>query len=205
MHSWLTMAKELQAIAQAGRAYSNDGYDVERFEQVKHIAYKMIADLAGSTVEQVDGLYLPETGYPTPKVDVRAGVIYDGKILLVKESQDGCWSLPGGWGDVCETPTEGVIREVREESGLIVDNPRLVAIKDRAVHGYHPLLPFHIYKLFFLCDYQSGKLQQSLETTDAQFFHPNELPQLSASRTINEDITMLFKHFHQPDLAVYVD
>ncbi|MGO1296866.1 MAG: NUDIX hydrolase [Vibrio sp.] len=205
MHSWLSMAKELQAIAQAGEAYSQDGYDLERFDQVKRIAYQMIADLAGSSVTQVENLYLPETGYPTPKVDVRAGVICDGKILLVKEAQDGRWALPGGWGDVCETPTEGVIREVREESGLIVAHPRLVAIKDRAVHGYNPMLPYHIYKLFFLCEYQSGELTKSLETTDVQFFSPNDLPQLSSSRTLEEDINMLFTHGNQPDLPVYVD
>ncbi|MBF9002517.1 MULTISPECIES: NUDIX hydrolase [Vibrio] len=205
MQPWLEMAKKLQAIAQAGHAYSKDKFDLERFDQVQDIAFQMIADLAGTDVDKIEQLYINETGYPTPKIDVRGAVFKDGKILLVKEREDGKWTLPGGWGDVCETPTQGVMREVREESGYEVANPRLVAIKDRAVHGYHPLFTFHIYKLFFLCDFISGEAKENIEISDIGFFGRDEIPELSESRTLPKDIEMMFEHFNDPTLDVYVD
>lgn len=109
MSKWLDWAKQLQAIAQAGKAYSKDVYDLERFKTIETIAYQMFSDISGKPLSQIQTLFAPETGYPTPKVDLRAGVIRDGKILLVKERQDGGWTLPGGWADVCETPCEGVV------------------------------------------------------------------------------------------------
>ncbi|WP_068717837.1 NUDIX hydrolase [Vibrio tritonius] len=205
MQPWLEMAKQLQAIAQAGHAYSKDEYDLERFAQVQAISYQMIADLAGSTVDKVAQLYIAEEGYPTPKVDVRAAVIRENKILLVREREDGAWSLPGGWGDVCETPTQGVIREVKEESGLDVKNPRLVAIKDRAVHGYNPIFPFHIYKLFFICEFVGGEITENIEISEAGFFSLDDIPPLSESRTLMSDIEMMFAHYNNPSLPVYVD
>ena len=107
MSQWLDWAKQLQALSQAGHAYSTDKYDLERFDSVADIAHKMLAELSDTPVEKVQNLFIPETGYPTPKVDVRAGVLKDNKILLVREREDNKWTLPGGWGDVCETPTKG--------------------------------------------------------------------------------------------------
>ncbi|WP_459782458.1 NUDIX hydrolase, partial [Photobacterium sp. R1] len=126
------------AIAQAGKAYSHDLYDLERFDQIADISYQMFAQISGQPLSKVHHLFIPEEGYPTPKVDLRAGVIRDNKILLVKEREDGKWTLPGGWADVCETPSQGIVREVLEESGLVVSQPKLIAIKDRAVHPYQP-------------------------------------------------------------------
>ncbi|MDN3685246.1 NUDIX hydrolase N-terminal domain-containing protein [Vibrio sinaloensis] len=151
MQPWLNWAKQIKAIAQAGETYGRDKYDLERYQQLDDIAHQMFAYLSDAPVAAVEKLFIPESGYPTPKIDLRAGVIKDGKILLVREREDDCWTLPGGWGDVCETPKQGVVREVLEESGFVVDNPRLIAVKDRAVHPYQPEYPFHIYKLFFSC------------------------------------------------------
>ncbi len=205
MQPWLDWAKQLRAIAQTGEAYSKDPYDLERFAQVKGIAEQMFADLSDQPLERVQELFLPEKGYPTPKVDLRAGVIRDGKILLVREREDNCWTLPGGWGDVCETPSNGVVREVLEESGFVVNNPRLVAIKDRAIHPYRPEFPYHIYKLFFLCEYQGGEAQDNIEISEIDFFAPETLPHLSLSRVLPDDIQMMFDYAAQPDKPPLVD
>ncbi len=141
MSQWMNWAKQLQALSQAGQAYSKDKFDLERFDEIANISHQMIAQLANTSVERVEQLFVPEVGYPTPKVDLRAGVIKDGKILLVREREDNCWTMPGGWADVCETPSTGVIREVLEESGYHVSHPKLVAIKDRDVHAYLPKYP----------------------------------------------------------------
>ncbi|OAN18031.1 ADP-ribose pyrophosphatase [Photobacterium jeanii] len=205
MSQWLTWAKELQALSQAGKAYSKDNYDIERFETIENISHKMFAELSGTPVERVQQLFIPESGYPTPKVDLRAGVIKDNKILLVREREDNCWTLPGGWADVNETPSQGVIREVFEESGYKVDKPRLVAIKDRAIHPYVPTYPFHIYKMFFLCDFVSGSPEINIEISEIGFFELDNLPPLSESRVLVEDIAMMFEHNRKPNLTVLVD
>lgn len=205
MNQWLEWAKQLQAISQIGKTYSKDPYDLERFDQIAEIAYGMFADLGAVPVEKVADLFLPESGYATPKIDLRGGVIRENEILLVLERADQRWTLPGGWADVNETPSEGVMREVFEESGLVVANPRLVAIKDRSVHPYRPTYPFHIYKMFFLCDYVSGEAQPNLEVSDVGFFALESLPPLSESRIMGEDLEMLFRYNENRDLPVYVD
>lgn len=205
MNRWIDRVKQIRAISQAGLTYSKDKFDIERFVQLEAIAADMFAHLSSAPVEQVTELFLPETGYPTPKIDLRAGVIRDGQILLVREREDGLWTLPGGWADVCESPSEGVIREVLEESGYVVANPRLVAVKDRDKHPYLPKYPFHIYKLFFLCDWVGGKAQDNLEISEIGFFAPDALPPLSLGRVSADDIAMLFEYSAHPDQRIYVD
>ncbi|WP_038880729.1 NUDIX hydrolase [Vibrio jasicida] len=205
MSKWLDWAKQLQAIAQAGEAYSKDAYDLERFKIVEDIAHQMFADISDKSVADIQNLFIPETGYPTPKVDLRAGVIKDGKILLVKEREDGGWTLPGGWADVCETPSSGVVREVLEESGLVVARPKLIAIRDRAMHDYQPPYPFHIYKMFFLCEYVSGEPKENIEVSEIDFFAQHKIPPLSQSRVLPRDIEMVFDAFYSEDFQVHVD
>jgi len=198
-------AKQLQALSQTGKAYSKDKYDLERFNSIADISHQMFAQLSGAPLEQVQNLFIAESGYATPKIDLRAGVIKDNKILLVREREDNCWTLPGGWADVCETPSHGVVREVFEESGYTVDKPRIISIKDRAVHPYIPIFPFHIYKMFFLCDFVSGEPMINIEISEIDFFDLDNLPNLSESRVLPEDIAMMFEHYKNPNLAVSVD
>ncbi len=205
MNQWVEWVKQLQAIGQAGKTYSKDKFDLERFEQLTDISHKMFAELSNTPVERVAELFMPEVGYPTPKVDLRAAVIKDNKILLVREREDDCWSLPGGWADVCETPSAGIVREVLEESGYVVNSPRLVAIKDRDVHPYYPKFPYHIYKMFFLCQFESGEAMTNIEISDIGFFGLDELPQLSEGRVLPCDIDMVFEYLNNPNKPIYVD
>ena len=165
----------------------------------------MRSDQETASVEQVRNLYIPESGYPPPKVDLRAGVIRNNKILLVREREDSRWALPGGWADVCETPSEGIVREVLEESGYVVHSPKLVAIKDRDIHPYTPKLPFHVYKMFFLCEFESGTATPNIEISDIEFFALDDLPKLSEGRVLERDITMMFEYHASPSKAVLVD
>ncbi|MFM2479430.1 NUDIX hydrolase [Celerinatantimonas sp. MCCC 1A17872] len=205
MSIWLDWTKQIQAIAQTGEAYSKDGYDLERYAQLKAISEQMFAYLSDTPVEKVHDLFIPEQGYPTPKVDVRGGIIKDNKILLVREREDDCWTMPGGWADVCETPSIGVAREVQEESGYMVSASRLVAVKDRSEHDYRPIFPFHIYKLFFLCELEGGLAQVNLEISDIDFFAQDKLPPLSKSRVLPEDIQMMFDYAKNPSRLPFVD
>ena len=184
---WLGWARRLQAIAQSGLTYAKDPYDTERYQQIRQLAAEIAAEHTDAPAERILGLFSQDSGYATPKVDVRGVVVRDGAILLVKERQDGLWTLPGGWADIGESPSEAVAREVREESGFRARPVRLLAVYDRSRHGHGPH-PAYIYKLFFLCQLEGGEASASLETDGAAFFRQDELPDLSTGRTTAAEI-----------------
>lgn len=184
--------RRLQAIAQSGLAYAKDPYDVERYQQIRTIAAEIASSRSGTTAQSIVALFSEQSGYATPKVDVRAVVLdEEGEILLVREREDGLWTLPGGWVDVGESPSESVQREVKEESGYEVRAVRLLALWDRDKHP-HPPMPFHVYKLFFLCELSGGSpLAASTETEGVGFFSKDALPELSLGRVLPRQIEML--------------
>lgn len=203
---WLRWARELQAIAQIGLTYSTEShFDVERYARVREIAAEIMA--AGARVEKsaVLDLMCGETGYATPKVDVRGVVFRDDRILLVREVADGAWTLPGGWADVNESPSASVVREVREESGYETRPVKLLAVYDRSKHGHIPAFPFHVYKLFILCEITGGEASTSRETSAAGFFAEHDLPELSLSRITPAQVRRLFEHHHHPEWATDFD
>ena len=202
---WVGWTEKIRVIAQNGLAYARCEFDLERYHQLQTVAHQMTALLSGAPPDRVDGFFLPEHGYATPKVDLRAGVFQGDRILLVKERTDGCWSLPGGWGDVGEPPASGVEREVREESGYTARAVKLVALKDTRRHPYQLVGPHHIYKLLFLCELTGGAARENIEISDIGFFSPDELPELSQSRTLPEDIQLLVTHKQHAELPTSFD
>ncbi|MBN1124959.1 MAG: NUDIX hydrolase [Sedimentisphaerales bacterium] len=202
---WMRWAKELAAIAQNGLTYTESHYERERYEKVRQIATEMISAGTGIRSRELLSLYAGENGYATPKVDVRGVVFRDDKILLVKEAVDNGWTLPGGWADPCQSPTEAVVREVWEESGFEVRATRLLAVYDRSKHAHRPLMPFHIYKIFILCEIIGGGPQTSHETLDVDFFAEDNIPELSISRTLPEQIHRMFEYYRDPILPVDFD
>jgi len=207
MHNpqWLTWARRLQAIAQSGLTYCQDKFDVQRYHEIRAIAAEIMASGAALPSDQpVVALFAAQAGYATPKLDVRAAVFRDGRILLVRELEDGGWTLPGGWADVGEPPSLAAMRETREESGYDVRITKLVALYDRDLQG-HPPHAFYAYKLFFLGELQGGSAQSSHETSGAQFFSEHELPPLSLSRVTPAQIAHMFEHFRNPALPTSFD
>ena len=161
--SLLDWGKRLQAIAQTGLTYAKDQYDIERYRSVRQIAAEMLAaNSAGLSSAKLVELFALDVGYATPKIDVRAAVFSDEGILLVREVSDGGWTLPGGWADVGDSPSLAAVREVKEESGYDVIARKLAAVYDRdhERHG-HPPMPYHVYKLFFLCEAVGGAAKKS--------------------------------------------
>jgi ADP-ribose pyrophosphatase YjhB (NUDIX family) len=195
--TWLDWARRLQAIAQSGLAYSPNQYDLDRYEAVREIAAEMMAAGSASSVAPIRDLFAGQTGYATPKVDMRAAVFRENRILLVQESEDGAWSLPGGWADVGESPAEATVREVREESGYETRAVKLLAVYDRNRHG-HPPIPFHAYKLFFRCELIGGEPALSNETTGVDWFGEDRLPPLSTMRVTAAQIRRFFEHYRNP-------
>src|SRR5271167_4076252 len=90
----------LSALAQDGLAYAPSGYDLDRYRQVSRLAAELLAVVSGRPVDELAVELGRDSGYATPKVDVRGAVFDDGeRVLLMQEKADGRWSLPGGWAD----------------------------------------------------------------------------------------------------------
>lgn len=203
--AWLVWAKRLRAIAQTGQTYGHDPYDQERYREIADIAQHMLAVIVDVPPPRLDAIFLPERGYPTPKVDVRAGVFHEGRVLLVREVSDGRWSLPGGWADEHDSPRQSIEREVLEESGYRVRAMKLAAVRDRHLHPYEPQRLERIYKLLFVCRLEGGAATCSIETSAARFFPLDGLPDLSRGRTIDSDVALLAEHDRDRTLPVAFD
>ena len=187
---WLDWAVELQALAQAGLFYSKDIYDIERFQRIRDIAAEMLTEPSGLPVERVKDLFCNEIGYQTPKLDTRAAVFQDDRILLVQE-KNGLWSLPGGWVDVDLSIGENTIKEVKEEAGLDVNPKSIIAIQDRKKHNPQ-IYAYNICKVFVLCELLGGEFQENSETIASGYFSMDNLPPLSENKTTVMQIQMCF-------------
>ncbi|MEY2932726.1 MAG: hypothetical protein RL033_3475 [Pseudomonadota bacterium] len=202
---WLAAAQRLRAMAQTGLTYTEGRFDRLRYEELQELSHAMLAELLVSEPAVIREAFALDRGYPTPKVDVRTAVFVEGRVLLVKEWQDGGWTLPGGWADESDSPRLAAEREVLEESGYVVRVTRLVAVKDRRLHAYQPQHLGGIYKLLFLADRIGGEAQVSEETTEVGFFAPDQLPPLSLARTLPEDIQLALAHHQDPTLVTLFD
>ncbi len=213
--NWLDWAQRLQAISQTGLNYIPHAFDQERYDAVREIAAEIMAAHDGGNIEAVKAAFEMQVGHATPKVDVRGVVFRDDALLLVRENLDGGrWTLPGGWADINEVPSEGVEREVYEETGYRTHAAKLLAVYDRRLHG-HTLATFHAYKLFFRCDLLDNQPEQAYvdeasasfnETGEATFFREDEIPaDLSLGRVTLEQIERFFEHLRQPNLPTDFD
>lgn len=201
---WLEWAQKLQAIAQNGLAYSENQFDIERYHYLRDIAAEIISTHSEVEHSTVLNLFSQEVGYATPKVDIRGAVFRENKILLVKERGDGLWTLPGGWADVGESPSEAVTKEILEESGYQTRVLKLVAVYDRDKQGHTPF-PFYIYKFFFLCELTGGSPSASIETEEVGFFPEDDIPPLSIGRVTLAQIRRMFEYYRHPDLPTDFD
>ena len=200
---WLAWAVELQSLAQAGLTYGKDGFDLERYARIREISAEILAHMTQLPVEKVTGLFCNETGYQTPKLDTRAAVFQDGKILLVRE-RDGRWALPGGWCDVNVSVGENTVKEVKEEAGLDVIPWRIIAVQDRAKHNL-PVYAYGVCKIFVQCDAAGGQFTPNLETTEARYFLPDQLPPLAEEKNTPAQIALCFEAYRSDAWATHFD
>lgn len=204
MEKWLKWAIEIQSMAQAGLAYTNNVYDIERYERLREISAEIISEKSDLSLEKTKDLFCNETGYQTPKIDTRAAIFKDDKILLVHEN-NGTWSLPGGWCDVLESVKSNTVKEVREETGLDAVAKKIIAVQDRNKHN-KPIYAYGVCKIFVLCDVISGKFEKNIETTEIKYFSLEDLPDnLAEEKTNKEQIEMCFKAFKDANWQVQFD
>lgn len=204
MSEWLRWARRVAALAQNGLTYTEGPFDRERYLELRRIAHEMLAACGGTDPARIEALFAMDTGYVTPKVDVRGVVFRGDRILLVRETSDGLWTLPGGWADAGESPSAAVVKEIREESGYETEAVKVLAILDREAHGAPPL-PWYVYKLFLRCEIRGGRERHSIETDGIGFFAEHEIPPLSPGRVMPAQIARMFDHLRDPGLPTDFD
>lgn len=194
MEKWLKWAIEIQSLSQIGLTYTKDVYDRERYQRLREISAEMLAKKTEVSIEKVKDLFCHETGYQTPKLDTRAAIFRNNKILLVHKN-NGTWSLPGGWCDVLESVKSNTEKEVREETGLNVKAVKIISIQDRNKHN-KPVYAYGVCKIFVLCEVINGKFVENTETTEIRYFSLQDLPHnLAEEKTNKEQIEMCFKAY----------
>lgn len=195
---WKKWAQELQFLAQCSLAYSKDKFDRERSERIREIACEMLSYKYDLPIEKIKMDFASEIGYQTPKVETRAAIIKDDKILLVKEQLDGKWALPGGYQDVNVSIRENVIKEASEEAGAVVQPLKVVAVLDYNRH-HHVNFPLGMVKIFVLCEYINHSFNENTETLGAEFYSLDDLPELSLTRTTKKQLEMCFECYKNPE------
>jgi ADP-ribose pyrophosphatase YjhB (NUDIX family) len=204
MSTILDLSRRLFALSQTGLHFSPEEYDRERYREVAHIAAQLLALESNRSAEQLSRTWFVEDGYATPKIDVRGIVFRDDRLLMVRERVDGKWTVPGGWADVNDSPTQAVEKEIVQESGFTARAVKLAAVYDRNKHEHPPFL-FHVWKCIFICEITGGAASTSYETTGVDFFPIDELPELSTGRITAAQIRRMREHYLNPALPTDFD
>jgi ADP-ribose pyrophosphatase YjhB (NUDIX family) len=208
----LDRLRQVLALARTGlhftgaqyRTDANRDFDRERYEEIGRLAAELIAEHSNAPVAELLAAWHADDGYLTPKIDVRGAVFDAGKVLLVRERSDGKWTLPGGWADVNETPSQAVRKEICQETGFTARVVKLAAVYDRR-SGNFPESVFYIWKLFFICELAGGTAQTSNETDAVEFFALDALPPLSTGRTVRAQIERMALHDQDRSLPTEFD
>ena len=201
----LELIKRITALSDTGLVYADDEYHRERYEELREISLQLLSIVSGRPLKLLQDFYMPVVDYPTPKVDVRGFVLNENhEILMAQERQDNKWAIPGGWADVGYSPSEMVVREIEEETGLKTSVVRLLAVYDKKCHP-HPPQPYYIYKLIFFCKIERGSLKPGFDMKDVAFFPIDNLPELSQDRVLDTQLAQLYKLAMSGDMDVHVD
>lgn len=197
-------AKYLQrmiALTDTGLTFTKDPFDRERYEDLRSLLSEMLNQVSDLDADEVAELLKPTSAYATPLMDVRAWIVEDEKICLVRGQGENDWALPGGFGEVGYSPTENILKEVEEETGFKAKVERLLAVFDT---NRFQLQSKQYAKFVFECKLLDGQFQKNQEIADLQFFAIDQLPALSEKRITKEQIEILWQ-VYQGQREQYLD
>jgi ADP-ribose pyrophosphatase YjhB (NUDIX family) len=209
---WIHWAREIRAIAQTGLYFTSDEnpninnriFDQKRYARLLELSADIIANHGDIHKDSLLNSFAMESGYITPKVDVRAAIFEGDEILLVQDSAERSWSMPGGWADINVSPSKMVEREVLEESGIVSKTIKIIGLYE-ANHDRDPVSVFHAYKIVFLCERTGGDLRGSEETSAVRYFPMKELPEMKGPRSNLEQVMEAYQHHLDPDRLAYFE
>ncbi len=201
---WNNIVDELKNISIKEIDDNNHFFEVDRFKQVLDLIYKIENFKDKDRFKNIDILFgKGEIGYQTPKLDSRAAIFKEGKILLVEELNNK-WTMPGGWVDHNLSIGENIVKESLEEAGIKVKPVKIIAVQDRKKHN-KPKYIYNIIKVMVLCEYISGEFKENIETLRSGFFNMDKLPELSEDRTSLEQVELSFKAYNDESFEAFFD
>lgn len=204
-HYFFEKIKRIQALAETGIHYSENTFDLERYEEIQEICLLLLEKMTDVPIEKIKPVLIDNQGYKTPKVDVRAVVFNtENEILMVREKADGKWALPGGWADIGYTARQVAEKECYEEAGIQVKALRILAILDKAAQNMPPQFEY-VYKIFILCKPISEQISAGSETDEVAWFSEDMLPDLSEPRNLSGQIKMMFEYHRKERSEVFFD
>ena len=189
------------AITDTGLTFTKDPFDRERYEDLRVLLSEMLNQGLDIDSEEVAEVMKPTSAYATPLMDVRAWIVEDEKICLVRGQGEDSWALPGGFGEVGYSPTENILKEIEEETGFEAKVERLLAVFDT---NRFQLQSKQYAKFVFECKLLAGRFQENQEIADLQFFAIDQLPVLSEKRITKEQIEILWQ-VYQGQREQYLD
>jgi ADP-ribose pyrophosphatase YjhB (NUDIX family) len=147
----IAIADRIRALATTGLHFTEGPFDRERYEKLLELAAQLAARGTGDEPAAMLRLFrAADEGYVTPKLDVRLALFKADQVLMVRERMDGRWSLPGGFVDVGDSPSDAAVREAVEEAGVVARVARLAGVFDTRLQPDCPPHLFHIHKLVFV-------------------------------------------------------
>ena len=176
-------------------------WSYERYLELRQLLGHLLADWSDLDGKELAELLRPTDFYSTPLIDVRAVLVRDGKVCLVKGKNEKTWALPGGFCEVGLSPKENIVKEVQEETGFNVSVSRLLAIFDTNKFQFQSK---QYAKLVFECQIEDGNFQPNTEIEELAFFDIQSLPELSSKRTTKEQLEILWE-IYQGDREQYLD
>ena len=197
-------AKYLQrmiALTDTGLTFTKDPFDRERYEDLRSLLSEMLNQASDLDADEVAELLKPTSAYATPLMDVRAWIVEDEKICLVRGQGENDWALPGGFGEVGYSPTENILKEIEEETGFEAKVERLLDVFDT---NRFQLQSKQYAKFVFECKLLDGQFQKNQEIAALQFFAIDQLPALSEKRITKEQIEILWQ-VYQGQREQYLD
>lgn len=197
-------AKAIQrmlAITDTGMTYTKDPYDRERYDDLRQILWSVLQDQTELDQEELTAILKPTGRYATPLMDVRAWIVQDQKICLVRGQGEDTWALPGGFGEVGYSPKENIRKEVQEETGFTSEVGSLLAVFDT---NCFQLQNKQYAKFVFDCQLLDGQFQENQEIAELEFFNIKNLPPLSEKRITQEQMEILWQ-VYQGEREQYVD
>lgn len=167
---------KVQSIAKIGKIFSKDPYALENYEELEKLSHDALEAYTGEKLDRPN-LFVRDI-YPTPNISCRALILNDkNELLLVKEAAFGTWSLPGGWCDLYETPSEAIIKECRQEAGVDVKVEQLLYFADRKDFLANKCLSEYV--CCFHCTIIKDYHEHCHEISEVKFFPLDKLPPIS--------------------------
>ena len=181
---------KIQAIAKTGLVYTKDPYARTNYEEINELSRLFLEEFTEVDIERPN--YFEKHVYPTPNISARTVIFNEDKtkVLMVREVASQTYSIPGGWCDLYDSPSETAINECRQEAGVLIKDIKLVGICDRTPLVSDTTIPNYV--IVFTASIDKRLEEHEYETDDVNFFDIDNLPEVSR-KTSKEELIRFIK------------